>query len=219
MRILIGCEFSGIVRDAFRARGHDAWSCDLSPTEREGPHIQDDLFNVLQRLGTYRQLPRDWKPDLMIFHWPCTYLTRAGALWLFNAPKRPKPGVLYGEARRREMLRHAGLFRDLLYWPGIPRIAGENPIPYRDARNIMLNPTQVIQPWMFGTPETKATCLWLRGLPELTPTNIVAGPHRARVHREPPGPERWKNRSRTDPNVAAAMAEQWGAEPTTKEQP
>ncbi len=181
MRVLIGCEFSGIVRDAFRALGHDAVSCDLLPSERLGPHIQCDLFSVV---GSW---------DMLIFHWPCTNMAISGARWF--------------HLKQAEQNHDIECFKRIMDW-GIPRIAGENPISILSSR--YRKPDQIIQPWMFGTPETKATCLWLKGLPKLVPTNIVAGPYKARVHREPPSPDRWKNRSRTDLNIAAAMAAQWG---------
>ena len=201
MRVLVGCEFSGIVREAFRARGHDAWSCDLLPSEQEGPHLQCDLFSVLDQ---------NW--DLLIFHWPCTYLTRAGAGWLYNRPKKPKVGTLFGEERRQAMIESAKQFRRLLETP-IPRICGENPVPYRDARLIMGNYSQQVQPYQFGHPERKATCLWLRNLPLLQPSQIVELPAKRseaqRLHHLPPSADRWKLRSVTFQGIADAMAEQW----------
>lgn len=203
MRVLIGCEFSGIVRDEFLKHGHDAWSCDLLPSERPGPHLQCDIFTVLDR---------GW--NLMIFHWPCTYLTRAQAGWFFNLPKKPKPHILYGRARYAAMIESAGNFKRLLN-SNIPRICGENPIPYRDARLIMGDYTQKVQPYEFGHPERKATCLWLRNLPELKPTQVVALPEKKseaqRLHYLSPGPSRSRERSRTFEGVARAMAEQWGS--------
>lgn len=192
MRVLIACEFSGIVRDAFIARGHDAWSCDLLPTERPGPHLQCDVFDVLDR---------DW--DLMIFHWPCTRLANSGVRWLYGGK-----GKIRDERRWAWMEDDAGKFRQLLDAP-IPRVAGENPIPHRYAAEIMGRYTQVVQPWQFGHPETKATCLWLRGLPKLRPTQIVSG-RTPRVHYESPGEDRWKRRSRTLTGIANAMVAQWG---------
>lgn len=202
MRVLIGCEFSGIVRDAFLVRGHDAWSCDLLPTESLGPHLRCDVFDVLDR---------NW--DLMIFHWPCTYLTRAQAGWFFNWPKKPKPDVLYGPLRYEAMIRSARYFRRLLDAP-VPYICGENPIPYKAARQIMGDYTQKIQPYQFGHAERKATCLWLKNLPPLQPVKIVSLPENKaeaqRLHRLSPSPDRWKERSRTFQGVADAMAGQWG---------
>jgi hypothetical protein len=198
MKILIGCEFSATVRDAFARHGHDAWSCDLLPSERNGQHLQTDIFTVLDR---------GW--DLMIFHWPCTRLANSGVRWLYGGK-----GLIPDPIRWAAMEEDARQFRQLLDAP-IPRIAGENPVPHRYAREIMGDYSQVIQPWMFGHGETKATCLWLRNLPPLHPTQIVAGRH-PRVHHESPGPERWKNRSRTLTGIANGMAEQWGRlAPTT----
>jgi hypothetical protein len=181
MRVLIACEFSGIVRDAFIARGHDAWSCDLLPSERPGPHVQGD---VLALLGA------DW--DLMIAHPPCTHLAVSGARWFKD---------------KRVEQEAALAFVATLMQARIPRIALENPISIISSR--IRKPDQIVQPWMFGHGETKATCLWLKGLPLLVPTDIVSG-REARVHRAPPGPDRWKERSRTLPGIAAAMADQWG---------
>lgn len=204
LRVLIGCEFSAVVRDAFRARGHDAWSCDLLPSEGDPRwHLQCDIFTVLDR---------GW--DLMIFHWPCTYLTRAQAGWFFNLPKKPNPKILYGKDRYRAMLRSARTFRRLLN-SDIPRICGENPIPYWKAREIMGDYTQKIQPNQFGHAERKDTCLWLRNLPPLVPTNIVELPEEKsraqRLHWLPRSENRWKERSRTFRGIADAMAEQWGS--------
>ena len=180
MKVLVACEFSGIVRDAFIARGHDAWSCDLLPTERPGPHIQDD---VLKHLGGW---------DLMVAHPPCTYLAVSGARW-FKERKNEQASALR--------------FVRLLMEAQMPMIAIENPVSV--ISTTVRKPDQIIQPWMFGHGETKATCLWLKNLPTLRPTNVVDG-RAGRVHREPPGPERWKNRSRTLVGLAQAMAEQWG---------
>lgn len=186
MRVLIACEFSGIVREAFRRRGHDAVSCDLLPSEIPGPHIQGDVFN---------HLDEDW--DMLVHFWPCTLLCNSGVRWLSR-----------GSERRLAMLQSAGNFRRLMDC-GIPKICGENPIPHRYARAIMGHYTQTIQPWQFGHGETKCTCLWLRNLPNLKPTDIVEG-RNPRVHHAPPRPDRWKERSRTLPGIARAMAEQWG---------
>jgi len=180
LRILVACEFSGIVREAFKAKGHDAWSCDLLPTEIPGQHIQGDVLDVLT-----------WDWDLMIAHPPCTHLAVSGARWFKDKPKEQK---------------HALWFVEQLFNAPIFKIAIENPISIISSR--IRKPDQIIQPWQFGHGETKATCLWLKNLPKLTPTNIVEG-RKNRVHHEPPGPERWKNRSRTMPGIAAAMASQW----------
>ncbi len=199
MGILVGCEFSGTVRDAFRALGHDAWSCDLLPTEAPGPHIQGDVLDVIGQ---------GW--DLAIFHPPCTYLTVSGNKWF-----RPEFADRFPErARQRE---DAIAFFLALYHAPIPRVAVENPIGVMSTR--FRKPDQTIQPWQFGHGETKATCLWLRGLPPLIPTHrrddLFALPEpterEQRLHRLPPSPERWKERSRTFPGIAKAMAAQWSA--------
>jgi site-specific DNA-cytosine methylase len=179
MRVLIACEYSGAVRDAFRAQGHDAMSCDLLPTEVDGPHYQGDVIGD------------GW--DLMVAHPPCTDLAVSGA--------RHFPAKI-ADGRQGAAL---DFVRRLLDAP-IDRIALENPISVISSK--IRKPDQIIQPWMFGHGEVKATCLWLKNLPLLTPTNIVDG-REARVHRMPPGPNRWKERSRTLPGVAAAIADQW----------
>lgn len=181
MKILVACEFSGVVRDAFAARGHDAWSCDLLPTERTGQHIQGD---VLERLED------GW--DLMIAHPPCTHLAVSGARWFKDKADEQQAAIQF--------------FMALAYAP-ITRICIENPVSIMSTR--WRKPDQIIQPWQFGHGETKATCLWLKGLPRLTPTNIATG-REQRVHRMPPGPNRWKERSRTFQGIADAMAAQWG---------
>lgn len=184
MRVLVACEFSGIVRDAFIARGHDAISCDLLPSEAPGPHHQGNIRPFLR--GRY-----DF--DLLIAHPPCTYLAVSGARWF----------------KERMPEQRAAL--DFVRWLmdcGVPRIAIENPISVISSK--IRKPDQIVQPWMFGHGETKATCLWLKNLPKLTPTNIVDG-RQARVHYASPGPDRWKERSRTLVGMANAMAEQWGA--------
>lgn len=180
-RVLVACEFSGVVRDAFARRGHDAWSCDLLHSERPGNHVTGDVRDILT-LG--------W--DLLIAHPPCTHLAVSGARWF-----RDK------QAEQAEAL---AFVRELLDAP-IPRIALENPISIISSR--IRKPDQIIHPWQHGHGEVKATCLWLVNLPKLEPTNIVEGRH-ARVHREPPSPDRWKRRSRTLEGIANAMAEQWG---------
>jgi site-specific DNA-cytosine methylase len=181
MKILVACEFSGTVRRAFRARGHEAFSCDILPAEDDGPHL---LGDVRQFLGA------GW--DLMIAHPPCTHLAISGARWFKD--KLPQ------QAEALEFVR-------LLLESGIPRIALENPVSVISSR--IRKPDQIIQPWQFGHGETKATCLWLVNLPPLRPTNVVRG-REARIHRMAPGPNRWRERSRTYPGIAAAMAEQWG---------
>ena len=180
MRVLVACEFSGVVRDAFGDLGHDAWSCDLLPCERGGKHIQDD---VRVWLG------ERW--DLIVAHPPCTLLTRAGARWWGGK-----------EQQQDEAIRFVQELADV-----DTRTAVENPIGILSSR--WRKPDQIIQPWMFGHGEVKATCLWLKGLPKLAPTEIVSG-REPRVHWAAPGPERWKERSRTLSGIAAAMAQQWG---------
>lgn len=181
-RLLVACEFSGIVRDAFAAKGWDAWSCDLLPTERPGNHIQDNVFN---------HLGEGW--DMMIFFWPCTNMAVSGARWFKNKAVQQDADIISFKA---------------LMESKIARIAGENPIGVLSTR--YRKPDQIIQPWMFGHGETKATCLWLKNLPLLKPTNIVLG-REGRVWKEPPSPDRWKNRSRTLQGIADAMADQWGS--------
>lgn len=181
MRVLVACEFSGIVRDAFLAREHDALSCDLLPTESPGPHYQGDVRDVLGD---------GW--DLMIAHPPCTHLAVSGARWFKDK-----------QAEQEEALAFVRLLLDA----PIPRIALENPVSIISSR--IRKPDQIIQPWMFGHGETKATCLWLKGLQPLQPTQVVEG-RAAAVHRMPPSPDRWKKRSLTYPGIAQAMATQWG---------
>lgn len=197
MRVLVGCEHSGTVGAAFQAAGHTVLTCDFLPSERDDvPHYRGDVFAAI---GLFR-------PDLMIAHPPCTYLSGSGARWLTQTPARPRPGVLYG-AERREAQRDAVEFVRRLLDADVARIAVENPVGmlsslYRPA-------DQYVQPWQFGHGEIKKTGFWLKNLPPLTPTNIVAG-REARVHRMPPGPDRWRERSRTYPGIAEAMAQQWG---------
>jgi site-specific DNA-cytosine methylase len=181
MRVLVACEYSGVVRDAFIAAGHDAISCDLLPTEKPGPHHQGDVRDIIGD-GF----------DLMVAHPPCTHLAVSGARWF--------------QEKQAEQAEALAFVRFLLDAP-IPRIALENPVSIISSR--IRKPTQIIQPWQFGHGETKATCLWLQNLPPLVPTNVVEG-REARVHRMPPGPDRWKERSRTFTGIAAAMAAQWG---------
>jgi len=182
MKVLVACEFSGIVRDAFIAAGHDAVSCDLLPSERPGPHIEGDVLDALDQ---------EW--DLLIAHPPCTHLAVSGARWFKDRPL--------------EQMRALAFVSYLLDAP-VPRIALENPVSIISSR--IRKPDQIIQPWMFGHGEVKATCLWLKNLPPLVPTDIVEG-RTPRVHFASPGPDRWKERSRTLPGIAAAMAAQWGA--------
>jgi site-specific DNA-cytosine methylase len=186
MKVLVACEFSGVVRDAFRERGHDAWSCDLLPCNilpcnSLSNHIIGDVREILGE---------GW--DLMIAHPPCTHLAVSGARWF-----------KYKQKEQQEALEFV---RTLLNAP-IDKIALENPVSI--ISTIIRKPDQVIQPWMFGHGETKATCLWLKNLPLLIPTDIVSG-REGRIHRLPPTPDRWKLRSITYSGIAKAMASQWG---------
>jgi hypothetical protein len=181
LRVLIACEFSGLVRDAFLARGHDAMSCDILPTERPGPHHQGDVLDILGD---------DW--DLLIAHPPCTHLASSGARWFCEKVQEQAAALQFVQR---------------LLDATIPRIAVENPISVISSR--IRPPDQIIQPWQFGHGETKSTCLWLKGLPRLRPTDVVDG-REARIHHMPPSDNRWRERSRTYTGIAEAMAEQWG---------
>lgn len=184
-RVLIGCEFSGIVRRAFQRIGHSVVSCDVLINEDEGwpnVHIVGDVRNLLTA---------DW--DLFIAFPPCTHLAASGARWFKEKQQQQADAIAF--------------VRELMNAP-IRQIAIENPVGVLST--VIRKPDQIIQPWMFGHGEIKATCLWLKNLPALVPTNVVDG-RVPRVHHEPPSPERWKNRSRTLPGIAEAMAEQWGA--------
>lgn len=196
MKVLVACEFSGVVRDAFLARGHDAWSCDLLPSDPpSNRHLTGDARAFLHA---------SW--DLLIVaHPPCTRLCNSGVRWL----SAPPPGKTRDDMQR-ELEDGAALFSDFWNAP-IPRVCVENPVMHRHAKALIRNysePAQSIQPWQFGHGETKRTCLWLRNLPPLKPTNVVDG-RMQRIHRMPPGPDRWKERSRFYPGIAAAMADQW----------
>jgi site-specific DNA-cytosine methylase len=203
MRVLVACEYSGVVRDAFIAKGHDAMSCDLLPTDVPGPHYQGDVFDIIDNArwspGRPSRFP-EW--DLLIAHPPCTHLAVSGARHF--AAKR-ESGV------QQEALEFV---RRLLDAP-IGRIALENPVSIISSK--IRKPDQIVQPWWFGHPETKSTCLWLKNLPPLTETNNVEEhmltlpkSERNRIHYASPGPGRWKLRSTTYTGLAAAMAEQWG---------
>lgn len=181
MKVLVACEYSGTVRDAFAARGHDAWSCDILPTDKPGKHYQCDVYEVLN-LG--------W--DLMIAHPPCTHLAVSGARWFKD--------------KEKEQL-EALIFVNMLMDAAIDKIAIENPVSIISSR--IKKPTQIIQPWQHGHGETKTTCLWLKNLPKLEPTNIVEG-RANNIHRMPPSADRAKKRSLTYPGIANAMAQQWG---------
>ena len=201
MRVLVACEFSGIVRDAFRSRGHDAWSCDILPTESKDSgapyfwHHKQDIFDLFYgRVAHSMRLEGqglEW--DLMIAHPPCTHLAVSGARWFKGK-----------EGAQRNALRFVKRLMDA----PVPRICIENPISV--ISTYIRKPDQIIQPWQFGHGETKATCLWLKNLPKLVPTKIVEG-REPRVHHASPGPDRWKERSRTLQGIADAMADQWGS--------
>lgn len=199
LRVLVACEYSGTVRDAFIRLGHDAVSCDLLNTDSPGPHYQGDVFDIIDD---------EW--DLMIAHPPCTYLTNAGVRHLHDstASKNGKRTAVYGSSRWAAMHEGATFFKRLAL-ANIPMIAIENPVPHKYAKNIIGPYTQIIHPWQFGHGETKATCLWLKGLPLLGPTNVVSG-REGRMHKLPPSKDRWKLRSLTYQGIADAMANQWG---------
>lgn len=189
MKVLVACEFSGVVRRAFRDKGHDAWSCDLLPSEDNSPdHFQGDVLGFLASPDCPQHL------DLMIAHPPCTDLAVSGARWF--------------EAKRANGAQQRALqFVLRLMKVPIFKIAIENPVSI--ISTTIRPPDQIIQPWQFGHGETKATCLWLKNLPKLKPTHVVDG-REQRIHRMPPGPDRWKERSRTFTGIAEAMATQWG---------
>lgn len=217
MKVLIGCEYSGTVRDAFISRGHDAMSCDLLPTDKPGPHFQGDVFEAIKM--------KDW--DLAIFHPPCTYLAGSGIHWNKRVPGR------------EELTKESVEFVKALWECGIPRVCIENPIGVLSTR--FRKPTQIIQPWQFGDPESKATCLWIRGMQPLEPTKFAEFTHYrckcGNVFEESfgkygccekaasplwnnqtasgqnklgPSPDRWKIRSTTYQGIADGMADQWG---------
>lgn len=185
MRVLIACEYSGVVRDAFSRLGHEAMSCDLLPSEAPGDHYEGDVFDVI-----------GYPWDLMIAHPPCTDLSVSGARHFEQ--KRRTGRQQASVAFFMEMQRRSA---------HIPMTATENPVCIMSS--LWRKPDQIIQPWEYGHGETKATCLWLKGLPLLVPTDVVDG-RENRVHRMPPGPDRWKERSRTYKGIAEAMASQWG---------
>lgn len=189
MRVLVACEYSGAVRDAFRDRGHDAISCDLLPTDVPGPHYQGDMFDL--ELSEF---------DLLIAFPPCTDLASSGARWW---PEKQRDG------RQDAAL---AFVRRIMAAP-VPRIAIENPVG--KISSAIRKPDQIVQPWEHGHGETKATCLWLKGLPTITPTDIVEG-REQRIWKLPPSADRWKLRSMTYPGIARAMADQWGAIPANE---
>lgn len=186
MKVLVACEYSGTVRDAFIAKGHDAMSCDLLPTESPGPHYQGNLFDVI-----------DYPWDLAIFHPPCTNLSVSGAAWFkekrMDGRQQASVSFFMKIVRRSEHIKKTVI---------------ENPVCIMSS--LYRNPDQIIQPWMFGHGETKATCLWLKNLLPLVPTEFAEG-REQRLHNLPPGPDRWKERSKTFQGIADAMANQWGA--------
>ena len=181
MKVLVACEEWGLVRDELIERGHDAISCDLLPSARPGPHYQGDVLSIIDQ---------GW--DMMIAFPPCTHLAVSGARWW--------------KGKEREQIEALWFVFALLNAP-IPRIAVENPIGRLST--VIRKPNQIIQPWQFGHGETKSTCLWLKGLPHLDPTDIVEG-REARIHKMPGGPNQGKERSKTYPGIAKAMAQQWG---------
>ena len=187
MKVLVACEYSGTVREAFAKQGHDAWSCDLLPSDVSGQHYKENIFGPWSEV-----LNLGW--DLVIAHPPCTHLSVSGARHF--AAKR-------ADGRQQAAIEFFMRFVELPY----ARIAIENPVCIMST--VWRKPDQVIQPWQFGHGETKATCLWLKGLPKLEPTNIVDGRDN-RIHRMPPSPDRWKERSKTYQGIADAMATQWG---------
>ena len=183
MKVLVACEYSGIVRDAFIKKGHNAMSCDLLPTDKPGPHYTGNIRDVL-----------DYPWDLMIAHPPCTHLSVSGAR--------------HFERKKLEGLQQSAIsFFMMLAKSDIPAIAIENPVCVMSS--VWRKPDQIIHPWQYGHGETKATCLWLKNLPKLIPTNIVDG-REARIHKMPPSKDRWKLRSETYQGIADAMAMQWG---------
>jgi hypothetical protein len=197
MKVGILCEFSGIVRDAFIARGHDAISCDILRTDNPGPHHVGDAIEF----ATSNSF------DLIIAHPPCTYLANSGAKHLYKNCNK-YDGI---NAERWDAMEQASIFFRQILELNTPRLCVENPIIHcHAAERIGRRQDQIIQPWQFGHGETKATCLWLKGLPKLKPSNIVSG-RTPRVHYASPSPDRWKERSKTLSGIADAMAEQWGA--------
>jgi hypothetical protein len=201
MKVLVACEYSGRVRDAFTRRGHDAISCDLLPSEEEGNHIQGDVLEVIQNQHF----------DLMIAHPPCTYLAHSGVRWLHE-----------DESRWPRLDEASRFFNSLLDAP-IEQICVENPVPHRYAIERIggRKYTQLIQPWQFGHKERKATCLWLKNLSPLEPTSNLkqemmelSYKQRSRIHWLPPSEDRWKERSRTYLGIAEAMSDQWSFEST-----
>jgi hypothetical protein len=199
LKVLVACEFSGTVRNAFIARGHDAWSCDLLPAEDgSNRHITGDARDHLD----------DGWDLLMVAHPPCTRLCNSGVRWLSSPP----PGRTLADMWA-ELDEGAALFSAFWNAP-IERICVENPVMHRHAKERIVGyqaPAQSVQPWQFGHGEVKRTCFWLKNLPPLVPTHVVEG-RTARVHLAPPSPYRWKERSRFFSGIAEAMADQWGGD-------
>ena len=194
MRVLIACEYSGRVRDAFLARGHDAVSCDILPSDAPGPHIQGDVL---------KHLNDGW--DIMIAHPPCTYLANSGVRWLYGK----EGGSKARDAVRWEAMENAARFFRMMLDAPIEKIAVENPVMHKHARSIVgRGPDCTIQPWEHGHGEIKRTCFWLKNLPALHSSNVVTG-REPRVHYASPSPDRWKERSTTLTGVAEAIASQW----------
>lgn len=213
LRVLVACEMSGVVREAFRALGHDAWSCDILPSEIPGHHLQGDVAKWLSGkppiVSTGNPLP--W--DLIIGHPPCTFLCNSGVRWL-------APGGKMNHARHQKMMLACD-FLASIYWAPCEHVCIENPIMHRYARDYLASTwkipkfSQTIQPWQHGCGETKRTGLWLRGLPDINPTKIVSG-REARIHKMSSGPNQAQERSRTYSGIAAAMAAQWSKHLTTQ---
>jgi len=209
LKVLVACEFSGIVREAFRSLGHDAWSCDLLPTEIPGNHIQDSIFHVLSASPGY-DFPIFW--DLIIGHPPCDFLSNSGVCHLYINKHKSEGNNL----ERWGQMKDATIFFNSLLNSNCEHICIENPIQHKYARNYIKKYNQIIQPWMFGHPEQKATCLWLKGLPLLKKTNNVYDEmmklpdnKRQKMFYLPPTKDRAKLRAKTFPGIAKAMAEQW----------
>lgn len=201
VRVLVACEYSGVVRDNFLRLGYDAWSCDILPTESTGPHYTCDVRKVLDM---------DW--DLIVAPPPCTYLSNSGARHLWITPPKPKQDILY-EAKRWEAMVEAGEFFRMFLEHSCRCVAVENPIMHKHARRVVgRSHDQTVQPWFFGDNETKRTAFWLKGLPPLEPTHSTERPENVgrRIHLCPPGPNRGKERSKLEPGLAKAIASQWG---------
>ncbi len=192
----MACEFSGTIREEFKKLGWDAWSCDLLPTEIPGNHYQCDVLTVLDK---------GW--DLMIAHPECTYMCNSGVCWLY---KKDKNGQKVKDKTRWANMRKGAKFLKTLLECDIPRICVENPIPHKYALEIIGRKyDQIVHPWQHNHPETKATCLWLKNLPKLEPTNVVDPVNGSALHRLPPSKDRWKKRSLTYSGIAKALATQY----------